>query len=116
KSDIGGVALDVADGEALIAATRRISAAGARHCPAARVARVLVQPMVGGLGEALLGYRVDRDVGPLIVLAAGGMLAEIARDRSLRLPPAGLDTPPEETAGGARVLPPAGHPGRPQAA
>src|SRR5499425_3813108 len=63
KSDIGGVALDVADGEALIAATRRISAAGARHCPAARVARVLVQPMVGGLGEALLGYRVDRDVG-----------------------------------------------------
>ena len=34
--------------------------------------RVLVQPMVTGIGEALLGYRVDGDVGPLIMVAAGG--------------------------------------------
>jgi len=115
KSDIGGVALDVADGEALIAATRRISAAGARHCPAARVARVLVQPMVGGLGEALLGYRVDRDVGPLIVLAAGGMLAEIARDRSLRLAPIDLDTAQEMIAEVRGFIPLAGYRGKPKA-
>jgi len=51
---------------------------------------VLVQPMVAGLGEVLLGYRVDRDVGPLVMLAAGGVLTEIERDRSLRLAPVDL--------------------------
>jgi succinyl-CoA synthetase beta subunit len=51
---------------------------------------VLVQPMISGVGEVLVGYRVDRDVGPLIVLAAGGVLAEIERDRNLRLAPIDL--------------------------
>ena len=58
--------------------------------PGKVVTRVLVQPMVFGLGEVLLGYRVDRDAGPLVMLAAGGVLAEIARDRSLRLAPVDL--------------------------
>ena len=62
----------------------------AERTPGAPVARVLVQPMVAGLGEVLLGYRVDRDVGPLVMLAAGGVLTEIERDRSLRLAPVDL--------------------------
>jgi acetate---CoA ligase (ADP-forming) len=105
KTDVGGVVLGVADGAALVAAIRTICAALASEAsgqrghsisavaerkPGARVARVLVQPMVAGLGEALVGYRVDRDVGPLIMAAAGGVLAEIARDRSLRLAPIDL--------------------------
>ena len=43
-----------------------------------------------GLGEVLIGYRADADVGPMVMLAAGGMLAEIHRDRSLRLAPVDL--------------------------
>ena len=46
--------------------------------------------MMPGLGEVLIGYRVDADVGPLVMLAAGGVLAEIHRDRSLRLAPVDL--------------------------
>ena len=46
--------------------------------------------MIAGLGEVLIGYRVDPDVGPLVMLAAGGILAEIYRDRSLRLAPVDL--------------------------
>ena len=46
--------------------------------------------MLSGLGEVLIGYRVDADVGPLVMLAAGGILAEIHRDRSLRLAPVDL--------------------------
>jgi acyl-CoA synthetase (NDP forming) len=92
KTDVGGVALGAADGEALLAAIQKIVATVAKRSPGARVARVLVQPMVSGLGEALLGYRVDRDVGALIMLAAGGVLTEIARDRSLRLAPVDLAT------------------------
>jgi acyl-CoA synthetase (NDP forming) len=52
--------------------------------------RVLVQPMIAGLGEVLIGYRLDADVGSLVMLAAGGILAEIHRDRSIRLAPVDL--------------------------
>lgn len=83
KSDVGGVALGVRDSENLLAAIRKI-----RNSTA--VDRVLVQPMVSGLGEVLVGYRVDRDVGPLVMVAAGGLLTEIQRDRALRLAPVDL--------------------------
>jgi acyl-CoA synthetase (NDP forming) len=90
KSDVGGVVLRVADGPALLAAIEEIRTRVAERIPGARVARVLVQPMISGLGEVLLGYRVERDVGPLVMVAAGGVLTEIERDRSLRLAPVEL--------------------------
>ena len=75
--------LNVHDDAALIAAIEKSAAggecgsrAGAVHDP--------------GLGEVLIGYRLDPDVGPLVMLAAGGVLAEIHRDRSLRLAPVDL--------------------------
>ena len=83
KSDVGGVVLNVDDDAALLAAIGKIR-------QATHVDRVLVQPMMPGLGEVLIGYRVDADVGPLVMLAAGGILAEIHRDRSLRLAPVDL--------------------------
>jgi acyl-CoA synthetase (NDP forming) len=83
KSDVGGVVLNVSDGDALLAAIGKVR-------QAAKADRVLVQPMMPGLGEVLIGYRVDGDVGPLVMLAAGGILAEIHRDRSLRLAPIDL--------------------------
>jgi len=114
KSDVGGVALDVADGTALVAAIRDIGARVPERQPGTRVARVLVQPMVGGLGEALVGYRVDRDVGPLVMVAAGGLFTEIARDRSLRLAPVGLAEAQEMIAEVRGLLPLAGYRGRPK--
>ena len=83
KSDVGGVVLNVGDDGALLAAVAKIR-------EATKVDRVLVQPMLSGLGEVLIGYRLDADVGPLVMLAAGGILAEIHRDRSLRLAPVDL--------------------------
>jgi acetate---CoA ligase (ADP-forming) len=83
KSDAGGVVLNVHDDAALLAAIESIR-------QATHVNRVLVQPMMPGLGEVLIGYRLDADVGPMVMLAAGGVLAEIHRDRSLRLAPVDL--------------------------
>jgi acyl-CoA synthetase (NDP forming) len=83
KTDVGGLELAVPDGDALVAATRRIAARTA-------VDRVLVQPMLKGVGEVLIGFRRDPDVGPIVVLAAGGIYTEIYRDRSLRLAPVDL--------------------------
>jgi acyl-CoA synthetase (NDP forming) len=88
KSDAGGVVLNVADGATLVAACQRIRQNVAAHGHA--ITRVLVQPMISGVGEVLIGYRVDPDVGPLIMLAMGGILTEIYRDRSLRLAPVDL--------------------------
>jgi acyl-CoA synthetase (NDP forming) len=84
KSDAGGVALGIADGEAMLAAIRHMRG------QIKRLERLLVQPMIAGIGEALVGYRIDRDVGPLVMLAAGGVNTEIYRDRALRLAPVDL--------------------------
>jgi acyl-CoA synthetase (NDP forming) len=83
KSDVGGVVLNVRDERALMGAIAQIG-------QAARVDRVLIQPMTAGIGEVLIGYRRDPDVGPTVMLAAGGVLAEIHRDRSIRLAPVDL--------------------------
>jgi acyl-CoA synthetase (NDP forming) len=83
KSDVGGVVVNIHDDKALAAAIEKIRKATAAQ-------RVLVQPVVSGLGEVLIGYRDDADVGPLVMLAAGGVLAEIHRDRSIRLAPVDL--------------------------
>ena len=87
KSDVGGVALNIRDADALEAAVQTIVANVAASGAHVRAERVLVQPMVKGLGEVLVGYRLDPQVGPLVMLAAGGVLTEIYRDRSLRLAP-----------------------------
>jgi succinyl-CoA synthetase beta subunit len=111
KSDIGGVALGIADGAGLVAAIAKMRAAVGAH--GHQMDRVLVQPMIAGVGEALIGYRVDRDVGPLVMVAAGGVFTEIYRDRSLRLAPVDLDTARDMIAGvrGLKVL--AGYRGKP---
>jgi acyl-CoA synthetase (NDP forming) len=83
KSDVGGVILNLSSDVELLAAIGKIQRTTG-------VDRALVQPMVTGVGEVLIGYRVDADVGPLVMLAAGGIFAEIHRDRSLRLAPVDL--------------------------
>jgi len=82
--------LNIADGAALVAACRRIrdNVAALGHS----ITRALVQPMIAGVGEVLIGYRVDPDVGPLLMVAMGGIFTEIHRDRSLRLAPVDLET------------------------
>ena len=50
---------------------------------------VLVQRMESGLAEAIVGYRDDLVVGPVVLVGAGGTLAEIYQDCVLRLAPVG---------------------------
>ena len=92
KTDVGGVVLNVPDRAALALAIARIKEQVERNRPGLRVDEVLVQAMSPGLGEVLVGYRRDPDVGPLVMLAAGGILTEIYRDRALRLAPVSLES------------------------
>jgi acyl-CoA synthetase (NDP forming) len=91
KTEAGGVALNVPDANALITGIKTMRETVERRT-GITPARVLVAPMISGIGEALIGYRIDREVGPLIMVAAGGVFTEIYRDRSLRLAPVDLPT------------------------
>jgi acyl-CoA synthetase (NDP forming) len=106
KSDVGGVILNVASDQELIEAVRTIVENVRRHLPDIPVTQVLVQHMATrGLADALLGYRVSDDVGPMVVLSTGGVLAELFEDSSVRLAPVDLATA-HEMIGEVRGLAP----------
>jgi acyl-CoA synthetase (NDP forming) len=93
KTDVGGVILDIADEAALTVAARQIRAQVAEHRPELGPVPILVQPMVGDASaEVLIGYRCDRQAGPIVLLAPGGELTEIYEDRCIRLAPVDLET------------------------
>lgn len=87
KTDAGGVILGITDASALAEAVNRIGASVSQFYPDAEIQGVVVQPMMQGLAEALIGLTRDPEVGPVVTLAAGGVLAEIYRDRAVRLAP-----------------------------
>jgi len=79
KSDVGGVRLGIADPAGLAAAYAELSA---RLGPG-----VTVTEMAGPGPELILGMARDPALGPLIVIGAGGVLAEYLADRAVALPP-----------------------------
>ena len=87
KTEAGGVALGIASRAEYDERVRSMLAAVAAAQPGARIEGVLVQRMEQGLAEAIVGYRHDPLVGPLVLVGAGGTLAEIYKDTALRLAP-----------------------------
>lgn len=93
KTELGGVVLNIASAAELDAALARLRQCVARQAPQLACNQALIQPQLrGALGEVLVGYRVDPDAGPLVMLAAGGIWAELLRDRSIRCAPVDLAT------------------------
>ncbi len=86
KTEAGAVALNIADATAL-----RAAAAAMRARLGDRITGFIAQPMAKGVAEAILGYRRDPLVGPVVALGAGGVLAEVYRDVVLRLAPVTQD-------------------------
>ena len=79
KSDVGGVALDLADDGAVAAAYDDVAG---RLGP-----RVVVAPMAGAGVELALGVTIDPQFGPLVMVGTGGVLVEVLRDTRTALPP-----------------------------
>lgn len=77
RTERGLVATGIANGD-------EVAAAVAGFGPA--VGRVLVQPMVDGV-EVALGVVRDPALGPLVMIAAGGVATELSDDRVLLVPP-----------------------------
>ena len=87
KTEAGAVALNIGDEALLRAAAAGIWTAAGDYAPAATLEGILVQPMVSGLAEVLVGFRRDPETGPMLVLGIGGVLAEIYADASVRPAP-----------------------------
>jgi len=87
KTDAGGVVVNIPNAEALKRAAAEILQRIRGKHPEARLNGILVQRMERGLAEVILGYKLDPQVGPVVVLGVGGVLAEIYRDFAVRLAP-----------------------------
>jgi acetate---CoA ligase (ADP-forming) len=87
KSESGGVALQISSRSEFDEQVRALLASVAATQPDARVEGIIVQRMEAGLAEVIVGYRHDALVGPLVLVGAGGTLAELYADYALRLAP-----------------------------
>ncbi len=82
KSDVGGVALDLRDTDAVARSweemTRSVGPA---------MTGAIVQPMIAPGVELIVGITQDPSFGPLVLFGLGGVTAELLGDRALRLVP-----------------------------
>jgi acetyltransferase len=87
KSDVGGVALDLGDEPAVRQAYRQIVAAARSSAPGAAIDGVLVQKMLVGGQELIVGARRDAQFGPLVLVGSGGVEVELIRDVATGIAP-----------------------------
>jgi acyl-CoA synthetase (NDP forming) len=92
KSDVGGVALKLADAAAVRAAFDRVTGNARAAKPAARIEGVVVAPMAKPGVEAIIGTSLDPAFGPMVMVGSGGVLVEVFRDVALRVAPVDLPT------------------------
>ena len=115
KTEVQGVALDLADSDAVTEAFEAVSARTRRARPDAIVLGVLISPMAPPGVDLILGARDDPSFGPVVMVGLGGIMVEILEDVSFRAAPVSRDEAAEMIAGlrGAALL--AGVRGRPPA-
>jgi acetyl coenzyme A synthetase (ADP forming)-like protein len=86
KTEIGGVKLNLQDARAVRQAFDEIAAAG-RAVAGDAVNGVLIQPMITGGVETMMGIAQDPLFGPLVAFGLGGIHVEVLGDVRFRLAP-----------------------------
>lgn len=87
KSEVGGVKIGLtSELEVRTACVQMIAAVRAAE-PAARITGVLVQEMVSGGRETIVGVTRDETFGPLVMFGVGGVFVEALRDVAFRIAP-----------------------------
>ena len=88
KTDVGGVALNLRDEDAVREAWSTIESSVAQRAGREHFEGVTVQPMIDWSGyELIVGSSPDPQFGPVLLFGMGGQLVEVFRDRALALPP-----------------------------
>ncbi|MBT9289809.1 acetate--CoA ligase family protein [Prosthecodimorpha staleyi] len=92
KTEAGGVALNLRGRAEILAAADRMSDSVARHAPAIRLERFLLEPMQAPpLAELIVGVKRDPLFGMVLVIGAGGILVELIKDAVPLLLPVGRE-------------------------
>lgn len=91
KSDIGGVALGIADAGALEASWSRMILGAADEAPSSVIEGFLIEEMAGKGAEVIVGGIRDAQFGPAVMFGLGGVAVEILKDVSFRLAPVTRD-------------------------
>jgi acyl-CoA synthetase (NDP forming) len=87
KTEVGGVALDLQDAEAVRTSFETMVAEVGLNAPDAKLDGCLVSPMVSGGVECVIGVVRDPVFGQVVMFGLGGVLVELIRDVSFRLAP-----------------------------
>ncbi|NIJ40581.1 acetyltransferase [Parvibaculum indicum] len=89
KTDVGGVALDLEDKDAVLRAARRMLDRVAEAKPDAKIDGFTVQRMASrpSAFELILGMIDDATFGPVLLFGQGGTAVEVVRDQAMALPP-----------------------------
>jgi len=89
KSDAGGVALNLPDAEAAVAAAKAMHERISREHPDANIQGFAVETMCirPHAHELIVGIAQDPTFGPLLMVGAGGKAVEILNDKALELAP-----------------------------
>lgn len=87
KSDVGGVQLNLRSEEGLIEAYQEMLTRLQQAFPEAKISGVLIQPMVSGGRELIVGGRQDENFGPVVLVGWGGIFVEVFGEISVRVAP-----------------------------
>ena len=88
KTEIGGVRVGLQDAGEVASSFEEVMAAARLHHPDARLDGVIIQEMIPETAvQVILGIVQDADFGPVVVFGSGGILVELVKDSTLRLPP-----------------------------
>jgi len=87
KTEADAIRIGMQGDAAVAAAYRDVLQAATRYCPQARIDGVLVQEMIVGARELLLGVSQDATFGPVLAIGLGGIHVEVFKDVVFRLAP-----------------------------
>jgi acyl-CoA synthetase (NDP forming) len=87
KSDVGGVQLNLRSEMGVADAYRDMTKRIHQAYPEAKIEGVLIQPMVTGGRELIVGGRQDEQFGPVVLVGLGGIFVEIFGEVSVRVAP-----------------------------
>jgi acetyltransferase len=104
KSDVGGVILDIRNTDELVSAFMKMLGRVERYGLERSSAGVMVQEMVSGGRELVLGMASDPHFGPVMMFGLGGIYVETLKDVAFRLWPL-TDLEARDMIGSIRSLP-----------
>jgi acetyltransferase len=87
KTDVGGVILNLNGPQAVKEAFIEIILRVKEMAPKAAIYGVSVQEMVQGAKETIIGFKRDRQFGPVLMFGLGGIYVEILKDVTFRIAP-----------------------------